>query len=331
MPRDITQLAIDIWSVYGGKKAPYAYGCSGESPSSSLRASKTKQYPSSWSKTSNRLYRDDDKAFMGAAFWTDCIGFALRMLCLYDRKLRPIGCGGPGKSPWVIGGKNLYSKYLGNSKSKYCMDISAAGCNSKYGGKPISTLPEPTPTQAIWVFMKNSSGKVSHIGLYIGGGKVIEQTPKWLAKTDMKSRKWHYWGYVPTHMRDFVEVELGVGSKMDVSVPGAAKPPVSTAKPKPVVKPTKTEKQVAWEIYQGKGGWGNAPTRVKKLTEAGYNAKKVQTIVNEICRAFEVYRGKGGWGNNPGRRKKLEAAGYNYSNVQAFVNTLIKTKGKSPI
>ena len=39
--------------------------------------------------------------------------------------------------------------------------------------------------------------------------------------------------------------------------------------------------------------------------------------------AMEIYQGKGGWGNNPGRRQKLEAAGYDYNTIRDLVNALV--------
>jgi len=83
------------------------------------------------------------------------------------------------------------------------------------------------------------------------------------------------------------------------------------------------------------GVWGNGATRKKKLEEAGYNYKEVQTMVNDILFgepaniqkktideiAKEVIKGK--WGNGKSRKKKLEAAGYNYREVQDKVNEIL--------
>lgn len=94
----------------------------------------------------------------------------------------------------------------------------------------------------------------------------------------------------------------------------------------------KSVDEVAKEVIQGK--WGNGQTRVKKLTEAGYDAKAVQAKVNELRGknkttlksideiAKEVIQGK--WGNGQTRVKKLTEAGYNAKAVQAKVNEMLK-------
>ena len=45
----------------------------------------------------------------------------------------------------------------------------------------------------------------------------------------------------------------------------------------------KTAAEVAQEIADGKGGWGNNPQRAEKLKAAGYNPDEVQKLVNAIC------------------------------------------------
>lgn len=50
-------------------------------------------------------------------------------------------------------------------------------------------------------------------------------------------------------------------------------------------KPSKqTREQVAQDIATGKGGWGNNPGRAEKLTESGFDAKWVQSRVNDILK-----------------------------------------------
>ena len=65
----------------------------------------------------------------------------------------------------------------------------------------------------------------------------------------------------------------------------------STPEVKPAPKPSKSKKasaeQVALEIADGKGGWGNNPERAKKLKAAGYDANAVQNRVNDIIRRRE--------------------------------------------
>lgn len=87
---------------------------------------------------------------------------------------------------------------------------------------------------------------------------------------------------------------------------------------------------IAREVIAGR--WGNGSSRTKKLTEAGYNAKEVQLMVNKILMgtknktyeevAREVINGK--WGNGKNRKLRLESAGFNYATVQRLVNAILK-------
>lgn len=103
----------------------------------------------------------------------------------------------------------------------------------------------------------------------------------------------------------------------------------------PVKKPAKkkTIAVLAQEVIAGK--WGNGDERVKKLTAAGYNAKKVQAEVDKIKKkntkkklkpiktiAKEVINGK--WGNGDKRVTQLTNAGYDAKAVQAEVNRILK-------
>ena len=111
------------------------------------------------------------------------------------------------------------------------------------------------------------------------------------------------------------------------------------------------------------GEFGNGEERVKRLTEAGYNATEVQNEVNRIMaekdgenneennaesskqnsesrilcgiRGSQLYRDddietiaaeviQGDWGNGEERRERLEQAGYDYNVVQARVNEILE-------
>lgn len=121
---------------------------------------------------------------------------------------------------------------------------------------------------------------------------------------------------------------------------GFKKKPETPSSPSPST-PEKTITQVAKEIISGKGGWGNGPTRVRKLLAAHFDPEEVQTEVNRLLNldhratgpkgsktykqiADEVYRGL--WGNDPERSKKLTAAGYDPSTVQREVNHLVNER-----
>lgn len=134
-------------------------------------------------------------------------------------------------------------------------------------------------------------------------------------------------------------VEAIKGGKSSGGKPTESKP----SKPSKPSGGKKSAEQVAQDIVAGKGGWGNDPSRKKKLTDAGYNASSVQKRVNEILGgksskpkkkseaavAKDIANGKGGWGNNPERARKLKAAGYNASSVQKRVNDILGGKKSS--
>lgn len=96
----------------------------------------------------------------------------------------------------------------------------------------------------------------------------------------------------------------------------------------------KSNEEIANEVLAGK--WGNGQDRINRLTNEGYDAKAIQTIVNQKCKpepvkpkvksnsdiAKEVIQGK--WGNGAIRTKRLKQAGYNPSVIQGLVNKLMK-------
>jgi hypothetical protein len=114
---------------------------------------------------------------------------------------------------------------------------------------------------------------------------------------------------------------------------------------KPV--PTNDLDEIARQVIRG--DWGNGPTRVAKLTKAGYNADLVQRRVNEILSgkapakpaapapapvntldkiAREVIAGN--WGNGPTRVAALKKAGYDASAVQNRVNQILSGNAPTP-
>lgn len=83
-----------------------------------------------------------------------------------------------------------------------------------------------------------------------------------------------------------------------------------------------------------RGEWGVGQERIKQLTDAGYNAERIQEKVNLALQgsqindikttdtlAYEVIQGD--WGNGEERKERLEAAGYDYDTVQQRVNELL--------
>ena len=122
-----------------------------------------------------------------------------------------------------------------------------------------------------------------------------------------------------------------------------------------------SSRSIAQNVIEGE--FGNGEERVKRLTEAGYDATEVQEEVNRMmseeggesnedtntettkqnsdCRILcgigesQLYRDndietiaaeviQGDWGNGEERRERLERAGYDYDAVQAKVNELMK-------
>lgn len=69
-------------------------------------------------------------------------------------------------------------------------DMDADTMRNKCGARPISTLPE---MPGVLVFMAD------HVGVYIGGGEVIEARGHayGVVRTKLKERGWMYWGYLP--------------------------------------------------------------------------------------------------------------------------------------
>lgn len=84
-----------------------------------------------------------------------------------------------------------------------------------------------------------------------------------------------------------------------------------------------------------RGEWGVGQERIKQLTDAGYNAERIQEKVNLVLQgsqindiktmdalAYEVIQGD--WGNGEERKERLEAAGYDYDAVQQRVNEILE-------
>lgn len=82
-----------------------------------------------------------------------------------------------------------------------------------------------------------------------------------------------------------------------------------------------------------RGEWGVGQDRIKQLTDAGYNAERIQEKVNLALQgsqvndtktidslAYEVIQGD--WGNGEERKERLQTAGYDYEAVQQRVNEI---------
>lgn len=83
-----------------------------------------------------------------------------------------------------------------------------------------------------------------------------------------------------------------------------------------------------------RGEWGVGQERIQQLTDAGYDAERIQEKVNLALQgsqindikttdtlAYEVIQGD--WGNGEERKERLEAAGYDYDAIQQKVNEIL--------
>lgn len=189
-------------------------------------------------------------------------------------------------------------------------DVSANGMLEKCKQKgTISTMPD---IPGILVFLPG------HVGVYIGGGYVIEAKGHayGVVKTKLAGRGWKSWGKCPW-----------------ITYEETSDKPKTTQTTQTSTSGKKTVDEVAKEVIDGK--WGVGEDRKKRLKAAGYDAAAVQKRVNEILAgaktsakksvtviAKEVIDGK--WGNGADRVKRLTAAGYDAKAVQKEVNRLLK-------
>ena len=105
-----------------------------------------------------------------------------------------------------------------------------------------------------------------HVGIYVGNGRVIECTPKWLNCVQYSNL-----GNVPQYKNGNYRVwskhcKLPFITYSQSSVPTPNKPN------------KKSNEEIADEVI--KGLWGNGQDRKTRLTNAGYDYKVIQSIVN---------------------------------------------------
>lgn len=130
--------------------------------------------------------------------------------------------------------------------------------------------------------------------------------------------------------RSGLEVDGKVGPATRAALQPPAPPKTQTpAPPKPKLKSLTV---IAQEVWAGK--WGTGADRLERLKKAGYDAEKIQDMVNRgvgkagVVRdpnrrsisqiASEVIAGK--WGNGDDRKRRLTRAGYDAVAVQHEVN-----------
>lgn len=99
-------------------------------------------------------------------------------------------------------------------------------------------------------------------------------------------------------------------------------------------RPQKSNEEIAQEVLNGR--WGNGAERERRLTEAGYNFRQIQDIVNgriaggaphahtmSIAEAARLVI-RGNFGNGAVRRQHLQQLGLNPDEVQAEVNRQLR-------
>ena len=112
-----------------------------------------------------------------------------------------------GKGNHVFDCIGLVRWCSGMDKNRDALYTNADKLRTMSNPKPISTLPE---VPGVCVFMKG------HIGIYIGGGRVIEAYNfKHVASNALSFQAWTHWGYIPW-------VDYGTAPK-----PAATTPPDS--------------------------------------------------------------------------------------------------------
>lgn len=206
---------------------PYWYGTFGQEGTAALLTSKARQYPSMY--TAARLA--NCRRQYGVKVH-DCVGLIKGYL-------------------WCDSPEDETPKY------NAAQDKSANGMYNacKERGK-IATMPDII---GLLVFMEG------HVGVYIGGGYVIEARgfSSGVVKTKLAGRGWTKWGKCPY----ITYTSAAASNSADKSTTATS----STAK--------KTIAEVAKDVLAGK--YGNDPERSKKLKAEGYNPDEVQAEVNK--------------------------------------------------
>lgn len=138
----------------------YGWGCWGQPISDNIISQKSRQYPDHY----NAARRVELAKLIGKAWLIDCVG----LIKGYYWDCKPGGLSVGYQAKTDIDANGMYSR---------------ATCKG-----PINTLPE---IPGICVQMDG------HIGIYIGGGKVIESTRGALGDgvvmTNLSARKWLHW------------------------------------------------------------------------------------------------------------------------------------------
>lgn len=177
---------------------PYWYGTCVYACTSSLLASKSKQYPSHYASSRTSRYKKDISEHKVCM---DCIGMIKGFFWTN---------GGVGVREYINGGPAFTRKYASNG----CPDKGANGMLSWLKSKgcqngKIATLPE---VPGVLLF---SSG---HVGVYIGNGYAVEARGfnYGVVRTKVASRSWTEWAYLPASMLEYDTIS-GISTDNDTT------------------------------------------------------------------------------------------------------------------
>lgn len=215
---------------------PYWFGTFGQTASAALYQSKKKQYPSQ--------YKASDFPSQYGKRVHDCAGLIKGALWSDT----------PNSSP-------KYNASQDYSANKFFTMATSKG--------PISSMPDQ---KGILVF-KGTDKQKSHIGVYVGNGRVIEaKGHRYGVVESTISSGWKYWG------------KCNLFSYDTVSTPAPAPAPVPAQPAKPVNNTGYTDLEIRAARDCIRGRYGNGMARRNNLARAGFNYSRVQACVNKILR-----------------------------------------------
>ena len=196
---------------------PYWFGTFGQLPTEALLLRKSQQWPRMW--TPARIDRARREHIGRFDRVHDCSG----MIKAYLWSATP------------------------TSPPRYnaAQDLNANMFRSRSNPRPIATIPE---TPGLGVFFDG------HVGIYIGGGQVIEArgAEHGVVQTALRGRPFTTWGELPW-------IQYSPAAPLPCGIDSLAR-----------------------EVIRGH--WGNGEDRVRRLSAAGHDFAAVQARVNEILR-----------------------------------------------
>ena len=204
-----------------------------------------------------------------------------------------------------MGGSQDFDLVFGNKQAKYVEDMAQADAKGilKYLGKTFKA-PKPAVKPATKPATKTPAKPKAVTGtvyrVQVGAFKDVASVAKY---ADEVERKTKFNTYV-ADTGEWLKVQVGAFSDKanadkrvaslkkagykDAFVTSDSVKAVPALEPynEPVDKaPKKPWKEVAQEVYEGTGGWGNNPDRKNKIEAQGYSYKQIQAEVNRLAKA----------------------------------------------